>query len=187
MLHYFQSQQGDSVTRISLHRWEYERGWTRVLMMSIIVLMFGLFSCLLIWQVAAETHSGTFSPIAQNRAVDWDPEQWSREIPVAIALVVVPVITALAIGVHSLSFGGILGFGVHLFNLLPFYVSGQTLDGAVFRGSPVIWGAFLVAALLAFYAGDLGSWICRRRLRQETAEDEVFALQEGEPREALER
>jgi hypothetical protein len=36
-----------------------------------------------------------------------------------------------------------------------------------------------VGALAAFYAGDAGSWLCRRRLKGEIAEDMVFALREA--------
>jgi len=165
------------MTRIQLHRNEYERGWPRILMMSIIVLLLGFFSCIVISLIAAETHSGTFAPIAQSGALEWDPEQWSREAPVAAALILVPIVASIAIGAHSLLHGGILGFLVSLFNLLPFHVQSGRLDGASFRASPCIWGAFLVGALLAFYAGDFGSWICRRRLRRETAEDEFLSLQ----------
>jgi hypothetical protein len=96
------------MTRICMHRNEYERGWPRILMLCIVVFMLGLFSCAMVWLVAAETKSGTFAPLAQNRAFEWDPEQWTREAPVAAALVLVPALAALALGAHCLAHGGLL-------------------------------------------------------------------------------
>ncbi len=166
------------MTRIQLHRSEHERGWPRILMLGIIVLMLGIFSSIAIMLLATETCSGTFAPISQVRTTEWDSANWPQDLPVAFSLLVLAAISALAIGVHTLQHGGMLGFAVSLFNLLPLHLdAGERF--ASLRASPLIWGAFFCGALLAFYVGDIGSWICRRRLQKETAEDLVTEMRAG--------
>jgi hypothetical protein len=165
------------VGRIKLHRTECDQGWPRFVSLTLLVLLFGSFSCLITWQVAIETSAAICAPLAQANLMEWTAERWSQSLPLAVALVGLPVLAALTIGVHTLWEGGMLGFLVCLFNLLPLCSNGGGLDVSRLCSDPILLGSFLGGLLLAFYAGDLGSWICRRRLRQEVREDEIEVLE----------
>lgn len=157
--------------RLTLHRSEYDRWGMRLLAMVTLVMMFGLFSASVIWLVGEEAGSRTFEPVWQTQGWEWDAKQFTEDLPVAVALLIVPSVAGLAIGVHSVAHGGILAFLVGLFNLLPLYVNSAANGLSELRASPTIWAAFVVGMLLAFYVGDIGSWLCRRRLIEEAMED----------------
>ena len=152
--------------RIKLHRSECDAGWARFLMLTLVVAAFGFFSCLLVSLIDAETKAGIWAPLAQASLSDWTVEAWSQQAPLAMALLFLPPLAALAIGVHTLWQGGILGFLISLFNLLPFCALADGWPLFEIRATPCLALAFLLGAILAFYAGDVGSWICRRRMRR---------------------
>jgi hypothetical protein len=166
--------------RIRLHQSEYDQGWMRFLFLTMAVLLFGFFTSVITWLMATETRAGLCEPLFQARLSEWTAEAWSRILPLAVTLVVVPVLASLAIGAHTLCQGGILGFLVSLFNTIPFYAAGSGEEIGRLHEAPLLLIAFLLGSLLAFYAGDAGSWLCRRRLRQESCEE----AQEQAEREA---
>ncbi len=67
---------------------------------------------------------------------------------------------------------------ISLFNLVPFLAPGFHAYGEMplLSNSWLIWGALICGGLTAFYAGDLGSYLCRRRILSESVQDEEEAL-----------
>ncbi len=137
----------------------------------------GSFSSLLIWLIAVETNAALWVPLAQPRPWDWQAETWSHLVPMLTALIIAPAISSLIIGAHTPYQGGLIGFTASLFDLLPFYAGGVGTAGDGAEVAPALLAAFLGGAILAFYLGDLGSWLYRCRWRRETQAREIVALQ----------
>lgn len=167
------------MARLLLHRSERESLPVRLLTMSVLVGLFGLFSAMLVGWLLVESHS--MMPMGQPMFSEWGPESLTTQLGVGLGLIFIPAVASMTIGVHTLQNGGFLGFLVSLFNLIPFFAR-QTLshvDLDHFGRSPLIWSALVAGSLIAFYLGDFGSYLCRRRLLQEAVEEEVENLLEG--------
>lgn len=163
--------------RIMLHRTERERGWPRWLGLALMLLLFGCASCILVRILDAEAiglsllHAGSRMPAGETPLVP-------RDVIVGLGLLLAPALGALLVGLHTVRFGGFYGFLLSLFHLLPLPIGGAGgMD--TWQARPLIWGAFLIGTLLAFYLGDLGSWLCRRRLLREAKHDVVLGLSQG--------
>ncbi|MBN2714183.1 MAG: hypothetical protein JXR97_17325 [Planctomycetes bacterium] len=170
--------------RITLHKSEQEGPVFRFLVMCVLLVSFGFFSSFSVWLVGTEAQSQAFSCFGQNTTasfMEWKNSSLTRELPVALSLIIVPALASVTLGTHTLHRGGIMGFLVSLFNLVPFYLVGEL---SVMRYSHIFWCAFVVGALLSFYLGDLGSWLCRRRLIREVLEDEIDECCAGTPEAA---
>jgi len=167
---------------MKMHRIEKEPDWLRFCSLAMLILLFGFFSWGIIHLIAAE--SSAFRPLAQNARQlalqDPRPEDWLDQVPVALALVLVPGLAALTLGVHTLHHGGLYGVAASLFSLLP-SLGDSAFDFLRGQGTLPVFGAFLAGILVAFYAGDVGSWICRRRLLREAKEDVALEVLRGDP------
>lgn len=160
--------------RIRLHRVEHDKPFDRLVGMTITVLLFAFLSCFVVQFLAANLSAVvTLGGTAGNGYENY----LSETLPLAAGLVLVPALAALTVGAHTLQHGGLLGFAASLFQLLP-------LPGWTSTGGPMhnlqLFVAFMVGALLAFYLGDLGSWLCRQRLVREAKEDIAIGLHTGE-------
>ena len=153
---------------------EYDSGLSHACIMCLLVLLFGMVSALTVLMVCVEAGADTFKPLVQNGPWDWSEETLSREIPVVVALLATSLLGALTIGLNSLYRGGIMSFFSSLCNIFPLLTLKQNANE--FSASPVMWIAFGIGILSAFYVGDLASWWCRRRFLQEKQAENVRNL-----------
>lgn len=157
-------------------RSEFEHKWTRLIVVGIVVLIFGIFSSLMITLVATEACADTFAPLGQTSMLEWRQEGWTLHLPVCVALLVAPLVTSLVAGINSINHGGMLAFAISLFNLIP--LRAHSAVGEAIGSNPAIWVSLGLGLLLAFYIGDLASLICRRRIRQQDGEEEYRRMVE---------